>query len=70
MKLSHAFGDGGSLGHPPVAANPAPGAFMVWPLAWWPVAGEAIDLYSLAYEQAAAALRPSWYDRLAAGSWN
>jgi hypothetical protein len=52
----------------------SPGDFMVCPPGVMPAAavatGWAQELYRRAYEQARAALAPSWFERLTGPSWN
>jgi hypothetical protein len=56
-----------------VTVSPTAG-FLAWPLTCRPFGGGPAavihQLYRLAYEQAQAALRPSWYERCLAPSLN
>lgn len=69
------FGEGEALS-PPRPAAPAvwTGGFVVCPLPVRAHLGEpggwALEIYRLAYEQAQAALRPSWHDRTLVSSRN
>jgi hypothetical protein len=72
MPIPGYFGEDQIVGPLPVNALPGIG-FIVCPLVWqgaYPGNGAIAMIYRLAYEQAQAALRPGWYERLSMSSAN
>jgi hypothetical protein len=74
MRTDRIFGEGEVLSPPRRATAPWSGGFVVCPLSVWGHPGEAsgwgLELYRLAYQQAQAALRPSWHECALTASWN
>ncbi|WP_165231161.1 hypothetical protein [Aquisphaera insulae] len=54
----------------PVVAAPMACGLMVGPGGSLAVSGAWAEIYRLAYEQARAALAPSWFQRMTQPSWN